>query len=130
MTRPAQSKSSFNLDDARLRYQADINAAYAAVRDGFPHLGVRDIVSPPHGWFDAALARQIVLHLMVHQFQWPKRRIVETEDRSREAVNRALRTIEERRLSPRFASHYDRITSAARLYRATEAFVFGDEEAA
>lgn len=90
------------------------HACVLAVRDGFPHLSARDIIDPPHEWFDAALARQIVIHIMVRVFNLPKRRVVEHQERSREAVNRALRTIDRRIENPRFEQHYCRMAAAAR----------------
>ncbi|MDQ0454622.1 hypothetical protein [Rhizobium paknamense] len=90
------------------------HACVMAVRDGFPHLTAQAIIDPPHEWFDAALARQVVIHLMVRVFLIPKRRVVEQQERSREAVNRALRTIDQRLNTPRFETHYCRIAAAAR----------------
>jgi hypothetical protein len=98
-----------NIHSADERYGLDLTSSYIAVREAFPHLSVRQIIEPPRDQFDAALARQIALHLMVHHFGWPKRRIVEQEHRSREALNRALRTIDERKEAPRFAALYRRI---------------------
>ncbi|RVG08839.1 hypothetical protein CN234_16945 [Sinorhizobium meliloti] len=103
-----------NRFDQMQMYAATMHACVFAVREGFPHLTARDIIDPPHEWFDAALARQVVIHLMVREFEWPKRRVVEVEDRSREAVNRALRTIERRMETPRFATHYRSMASRAR----------------
>jgi hypothetical protein len=95
-----------NSYDQKQIYEMMLHAALCAVREGFPHLAMSDIVEPPHQWFDAALARQVVMHLMVREFHWPKRRVVEVEERSREAINRALRTIDARLEHPRFAQHY------------------------
>lgn len=105
---------TFNRHDLKQVYEAHFSACVIAVRDGFPHLAIRDIIAPPHEWFDAALARQVVIHLMVRRFEWPKRRVVEVEERSREAVNRALRTVDRRLESPRFAAHYRRMAISAR----------------
>lgn len=99
-----------NIHSADDRYGLHLTCSYIAVREAFPYLSVRQIINPPHQQFDAALARQIVLHLMVNYFGWPKRRIVEQEQRSREALNRALRTIDERKAAPRFAAFYRRIS--------------------
>ena len=103
-----------NIYDQKAVYEATIHACLVAVREGFPHLSVRDIVDPPHEWFDAALARQIVMHLVIREFGWPKRRVVEMEERSREAINRALRTIDARNSHDRFAIHYQAIAERAR----------------
>ncbi|WP_337267093.1 hypothetical protein [Oryzifoliimicrobium ureilyticus] len=102
-----------NLHSQTSLHDGALHACVLAVRDGFPHLAIRDIIDPPHEWFDAALARQVVIHLMVRIFMVPKRRVVEQQDRSREAVNRALRTIDDRLRSPRFEAHYCRIAAAA-----------------
>ncbi|MEO9612603.1 MAG: hypothetical protein ABJG86_09880 [Nitratireductor sp.] len=88
-------------------------ACVAATAEGFPHLAVRDIITPPHELFDAALARQIVIHLMVGQFGLPKRRVVEMQHRSREAINRALATIDNRLCEPAFETHYRAIAARA-----------------
>ncbi len=103
-----------NIYDQRAVYDATIHSCLVAVREGFPHLTIRDIVDPPHEWFDAALARQIAMHLVIREFGWPKRRVVEMEDRSREAINRALRTIDARISHDRFASHYQTMAERAR----------------
>lgn len=103
-----------NVHSQKQLYAGHLHACIFAVRDGFPHLAIADIIDPPHQWFDAALARQVVIHLMVCEFAWPKRRVVEEEDRSREAVNRALRTINQRLQYPRFANHYREIALQAR----------------
>lgn len=98
-----------NIHSSDDRYSLHLTCAYVAVKEAFPHLSVRQIINPPHDQFDAALARQIVLHVVVRHFDWPKRRVVEQEQRSREALNRALRTIDERLTAPRFAAIYRRI---------------------
>ena len=102
-----------NRFDQKALYEANRHACFAAVREGFPHLSVRDIVDPPHQWFDAALARQVVIHLLVREFKWPKRRIAEVEDRSREAINRGLKTVDRRLESPRFRTHYTTLARRA-----------------
>lgn len=104
----------FNTYDQKAVYDATVHACLFAVREGFPHLAIRDIVDPPHEWFDAALARQIAMHLVIREFGWPKRRVVEMEDRSREAINRALRTIDGRIAHDRFAMHYQTMAERAR----------------
>ncbi|MGC4409581.1 hypothetical protein D4A92_19890 [Rhizobium rosettiformans] len=92
--------------DQEAIYEATVQVCLVAVQEGFPHLTIRDIIDPPHDWFDAALARQIVMHLIIREFSWPKRRVVAMEERSREAINRALRTIDQRMRNDRFAGHY------------------------
>lgn len=104
----------YNVYDQKQVYEATMHASLCAVREGFPHLTIRDIVDPPHEWFDAALARQVVMHIVIREFGWPKRRVVETEDRSREAINRALRTIDRRMVCDRFAQHYMSMAERAR----------------
>lgn len=103
-----------NLHSQASIHDGVFHACIMAVRDGFPHLSVQTIIDPPHEWFDAALARQVVVHMMVRVFLIPKRRVVEHQDRSREAVNRALRTIDARLLTPCFEKHYCKMAAAAR----------------
>ncbi|PWE52056.1 hypothetical protein DEM27_33105 [Metarhizobium album] len=103
-----------NLHSARSRHDGIYHACIMAVRDGFPHLTAQAIIDPPHEWFDAALARQIVIHIMVRAFGLPKRSVAQHQARSREAVNRGLRVVERRLETPRFRNHYDRMVSAAR----------------
>ena len=94
-------------------YQAALNACILAASEGFPHLTIAEIIRPPHRVFDAAMARQVVIHMMVTEMCWPKRRVAETEQRSREAVNRAIRTIDERLKSLKFENHYRTISARA-----------------
>lgn len=89
-------------------------ASIRGVQTGFKHLSTDDIAHPPHQWFDAALARQIAIYLMVRQFNTPKRRIAEELQRSREAVNRALETVEARLVSDEFAASYDEMAERAK----------------
>lgn len=108
-----------NLYSAQDRLEAQMAACVAAVQGEFRWLPLRDIVKPPHRQFDAALARQIALHLLIRRFDVPKRRVVELQERSREAVNRALRTVDDRLSSPLFAQAYERMSAGAReLYTA------------
>ncbi|NVD39376.1 MULTISPECIES: hypothetical protein [Ensifer] len=116
-----------NRFDQKALYEACMHVCTIAVRDGFPHLSAADILDPPHQWFDAALARQIVMHLMIRECGWPKRRVVEVEERSREAINRALRTVDARMKHPRFANHYQTIKTQA---RSLLTMIASEEEAA
>jgi len=106
--------SGLDIHDAAAVHDAIYHACIFAVREGFPHLRVRDIINPPHEWFDAALARQVVLHLMISHFSLAKRRVVAMQERSREAVNRALVTIDQRlATSETFTTHYRNIGELA-----------------
>ncbi|MDF1778773.1 MAG: hypothetical protein P1V13_22345 [Rhizobiaceae bacterium] len=88
-------------------------ASVRGVRSRFPHLSEADIASPPHQWFDAALARQIALYLLVEEFAVPKRAVAEELARSREAVNRALRTVEDRLQFADFQDAYSQMALSA-----------------
>jgi len=103
-----------NLHSQKSIHDGIFHACVLAVRDGFPHLTAQAIIDPPHQWFDAALARQVVIHLMVRVFTVPKRQVVELQDRSREAINRAIRTIDRRKETPKFETHYRVMAAAAR----------------
>ncbi|MBD8876186.1 hypothetical protein [Roseibium polysiphoniae] len=102
-----------NLHDQHEILNAVFFACVSATRGGFPHLSVDAVIEPPHDWFDAALARQVVLHLMITEFNIPKRRVVEMQERSREAVNRALSTVNARLECAVFAAHYGQIAETA-----------------
>ncbi|QMV26684.1 hypothetical protein GRI33_06980 [Brucella sp. BO3] len=67
----------FNPFSEEERLQTMLACCYAAVQQGgFQHLALRDIIDPPHEWFDAMLARQIAIHILATRFGVPKRRIV------------------------------------------------------
>ena len=96
------------------RLDAMMAACFAAVSEHFSHLAVSEIIEPPHQCFDAALARQIALHIMIRAFDVPKRRVVEMQGRSREAINRCLRIIDDRCLSEVFHHQYEKMAGRAR----------------
>ncbi|WP_048648976.1 hypothetical protein [Nitratireductor soli] len=102
-----------NRHNERDVHDALFHACVLAVAEGFPHLAVRDIIEPPHDLFDAALARQVAIHLMVARFGLPKRRVVEMQQRSREAINRALATVDCRLETAAFETHYRMIAKRA-----------------
>ena len=73
-----------------------------------------------HQWFDAALARQLALHLLISAFEVPKRRVVAMQRRSREAINRGLRTIDSRRACPVFDQQYETMVERAQTLLAEQ----------
>ena len=93
--------------------QALFKASVNGVQSGFNHLSTEDIAHPPHRWFDAALARQIAFHIMINRFDVPRRRLSIELERSREAVLRAMRTVDERLLNEDFASSYEAMAEIA-----------------
>lgn len=87
---------------------------YAAVQQGgFQHLTLRDIIDPPHHWFDAALARQIAIHILATQFGVPKRRIVTMQARQRTSIAFAIHAIDRRLEHPAFEEAYRRMARLA-----------------
>lgn len=98
--------------DAEL-YDITFRVCVAAVKSAFPHLPMAKIIDPPRGQFDAVLARQIALHVMVAQFDLPKKRAGAFVDRARVSVNRALQVIDDRLDEPEFATVYRRIAAEA-----------------
>lgn len=100
-------------ETVKTSFTAALEASLKGVQSGFQHLSADDIAHPPHQWFDAALARQIAIHLMVTQFHVPKRHIAEETQRSREAINRALETVSNRLVSEEFAASYDAMAARA-----------------
>lgn len=83
------------------------DACVQGVQLRFKHLDPLDIHHPPHCWFDAALARQIAVHLLCRNFGVPKRAVAGDIMKSRAAVNRALESVDERMGNPHFAASYE-----------------------
>ncbi len=88
-------------------------ASVKGVQSSFNHLSHDDIAYPPHRWFDAALARQIAIHIMVTRFDIPKRRLALELQRSRESVSRALSTVTDRLQNDVFSESYDQMAEIA-----------------
>lgn len=102
-----------NVHSQKDMYQATLNACYLAASEGFPHLTIAEIIDPPHRMFDAALVRQIVLHLMANQFCWPRRRIYQETLHNRGTIWRGMRVIDERLTSLKFENHYRNVAARA-----------------
>jgi hypothetical protein len=91
--------------------------AFKAVQSGFRHLSIDDIRNPPHAWFDAALARQIAVTIMIREFDVPYRRIVAMHNRQRTSIHFAVQAVDRRRETPIFDQQYRSMVSHAyRLY--------------
>ncbi|WP_375618748.1 hypothetical protein [Bartonella sp. AC134YNZD] len=105
---PEAKREIFNPYSEAERLQMMLSCSLKAVSGGFRHVPVRYIIDPPHGLFDAALARQIVMHILHYQFEMPRRRLVAMQERERTAVARSLRTINLRLEEPVFAKAYRR----------------------
>lgn len=95
------------------RLQTMLACSYAAVKTGFSHLALRDIINPPHEWFDAALARQIAVHILATVFGVPRRRIVMMQDRQRTAIALAIVAVDARLEHPVFEAAYKRMARHA-----------------
>lgn len=95
------------------RLQVMLTCCFSAVKSGFQHLAMRDIIEPPHEWFDAMLARQIVIHLFHSQFDVPKRRIHEMMNRRRGSIAAAIYTVDNRLECAVFAKAYNRMAGRA-----------------
>lgn len=80
--------------------------AVKGVQKKFSHLSEEEIFYPPHALFDAALARQIALHVMHYELSVPKRRLSQQLQRSREALERGLKTVNARKKRPEFEKTY------------------------
>ncbi|WP_375689238.1 hypothetical protein [Bartonella sp. AP57NXGY] len=90
------------------RLEAMLACSFKAVSGGFKHLPIRYIIDPPHGLFDAALARQIVIHILHYQFEVPRRRIVAIQARQRTSISLSMQVINRRLEEPVFAKAYRR----------------------
>lgn len=85
-----------------------------SVQKQFSHLSEEEIFYPPHELFDAALARQIALHVMHYELSVPKRRLAVDLQRSREMLDRALKTVNRRKEKPQFEKTYKLIADDVR----------------
>ncbi|APX68870.1 MULTISPECIES: hypothetical protein [unclassified Brucella] len=104
----------FNPFSEEERLQTMLACCYAAVQQGgFQHLALRDIIDPPHEWFDAMLARQIAIHILATRFGVPKRRIVMMQARKRTSIAFAIRTIDRRLERVTFEEAYRRMATLA-----------------
>ncbi|EJF78825.1 Uncharacterised protein [Candidatus Bartonella washoeensis] len=90
------------------RLQVMLSCSLKAVSGGFKHLPIRYIIDPPRGLFDAALARQIVIHILHYQFEVPRRRIVAIQARQRTSISLSLQVINRRLMEPVFAKAYQK----------------------
>jgi hypothetical protein len=87
---------------------------FKAVQLQFSHIAVRDIISPPHHLFDAALARQTAIYILHVEFGVPRRRIVKMQARQRTSISFAIAKIDERLGCPVFARAYSRMAARAK----------------
>ena len=94
-----------NQDDL---YELSFRVCIAVVKESFNHIPVERIIAPERGYFDAYLARQIVLHMLVHEFGLVRRRIGDLIDVRRTALNASIRTIDTRLEDPEFEAQYRR----------------------
>ncbi|PTM92857.1 hypothetical protein [Mycoplana dimorpha] len=78
------------------RVEMMLVCCYKAVHGHFSHLPLRDIIEPPHSLFDAALARQMAIHILNVEFGVPRRRIVAMQARQRTSISFAIIKIDER----------------------------------
>jgi hypothetical protein len=101
--------------DSEQRFQTVFTACLKAVRCGFPHLAEKHICLPPHEWFDAALARQVLFHLMIEEFDVPKRRVGVEMGIGREAISRGLSVINRRLRDDAFVHSYNAMRVRAEL---------------
>lgn len=105
-----------NKFDENDRLNLLFQSCVAATAEHFTHLPASAIVSPPHHWFDAALARQIVFHMMAGHFSIPRRRLSDNFERGREAISRGMSVIDNRLDTDEFNSAYGIILARAETY--------------
>lgn len=91
-----------------------IAATFRASRAHFNHLSTAEIIKPPVGMFDAKLARQIAIHILVYEFDIPRRRVTVLLGVGRAMVLQSIRTVDTRRLQPVFERAYERIAERAK----------------
>ncbi len=93
----ARMMNRHSIDD---RQNLMLTCCYQAVREHFSHIAIREIIEPPHGMFDALLARQVAITLMRDAFNVPRRRIATILERQRTTISFAMRTVTDRRTCP------------------------------
>ncbi len=96
------------------RLNAQIDAAFSAVAAAFPYFEDEAILFPPRGHCIAALARQCLIHLLVHTFHLPKKHIASLGNARLAKVQSSCRMVEAHRHNPRFAAWFDRLASDAK----------------
>ncbi|WP_375640666.1 MULTISPECIES: hypothetical protein [unclassified Bartonella] len=105
---PEAKREIFNPYSEAERLQMMLSCSLKAVSGGFRHVPIRYIIDPPHGLFDAILARQIAIHILHYQFEVPRRRIVAMQVRKQTAIFLALQVINRRLEELVFAKAYRR----------------------
>ncbi|CDO48874.1 hypothetical protein [Bartonella tribocorum] len=105
---PEAKREIFNPYSEAERLQMMLSCSLKAVSGSFRHVPIRYIIAPPHGLFDAALARQIAIHILHYQFEVPRRRIVAIQERQRTSISLSLQVINRRLEEPVFAKAYRR----------------------
>lgn len=88
----------------------------AAAQKHFCHIPVADVLEPPHHWFDAALARQVAIHIACTKFHIPRRRFAEHFERRRGTIGAGIRTIDNRLDTSEFQAVYSSIASDAQTH--------------
>ncbi len=94
-------------------YELHFRVCVTAVSEGFPHVPVARIIEPENGQFDAILARQAVLHILVARFGLVKKRVGALMNRQRVQVNNAMKVIDSRLDDPEFEQCYVRWAARA-----------------
>jgi len=103
-----------NMHRAEDRQRLMLTCCYQAVREHFSHIAIRDIIEPPHGLFDALLARQCAVTLMRDEFNVPRRRIATMLERQRTTISFAMQAVTSRRDCAVFNIAYERMAHRAR----------------
>lgn len=94
-------------------YELTFRVCVASVKQSFPHIPVANIIDPPRGQFDATLARQIAMHLMIARFGLTKNRAGKLVGRKRWSINQAIKIVDTRLEDPDFEAQYKIIADRA-----------------
>jgi len=94
-------------------YDLTFRVCVASVKQAFPHIPVANIIDPPRGQFDATLARQIAMHLMIGRFGLAKMRAGKLLGRKRTSINRAIEIVDARLEDAEFEGQYRIIADRA-----------------
>lgn len=94
---------------------ARMQRAYRAVLSEFHWLSLAQVENPPRQMFDAKLARQIAIHLMVNRMGMEQRQVSRVQGRQRTSIHFALRTVDERLRDAPFAASYERMAGKVQI---------------
>lgn len=110
-----------NPHDERDRVALMEQCAYEGVAKVFQHIAIETMRNPPHGMFDAQLARQVAIHILNVDMGLPRNRITAMMGRQRTSTSFAIQAVDRRLEDAVFSKAYDKMARhALALYERRE----------